>query len=139
MLCMNWVCEGTLDDHELVSENTIAMQVEEMMDKELDCELCIPCAVPWSMLWFSAPARLNQTMEGEGINIVKYHEVVNMAITETITLPLGDSHTPRTCMLRSLAAVSYRTPQRLGCEQGDDPLSMMVAQKILMNDVSWNH
>ena len=61
------------------------------------------------MLWFSAPSRLNQTFEGEGKNIVKYHEVGNMAITETITLPVGGLHTPRTCMLRSVAAVLYRS------------------------------
>ena len=65
----------------------------------------------WSMLWFSAPSRLNQTFDGGGIKIVKYHEVVNMAITETITLPFGGSHTPRTCILRSVVAVLYRSPK----------------------------
>ena len=64
------------------------------------------------MLWFSAPTRLNQTNEDEGIKNVTYHEVVDMAITETITLPFGDSRTPRTCMLRSMAAVLYRTPHK---------------------------
>ena len=65
MLCVNWVCEGAFDDHEWVSENTSDMQVEEVMGRELDYERCIPCVVQWSMLWFSAPTRLNQTMEDD--------------------------------------------------------------------------
>ena len=48
----------------------------------------------------------------EGLKNVKYHEVVNMAITETITLPFRGSHTPRTCMLRSVAAVWYSSPNK---------------------------
>ena len=63
MLCVNWVCEGAFDDHECVSENTNAMQIEELMGKGLDYELCIPCVVQCLMLRFSALTRLNQTME----------------------------------------------------------------------------
>ena len=92
MLSVNWVCEGAFDDHEWVSENTIAMQVEGVMGRDLDYGLCIPCVVQWSMLWFSAPTRLSQTMGDDEIKIAKYHEVVDMAITETITLPFGDTH-----------------------------------------------
>ena len=69
------------------------------------------------MLWFSAPTRLNQTLEDEEINIAKYHEVVDMAIAEATSIPSGGSHTP-TCMLTTLAAVL----QKLGCEQGDERL-----------------
>ena len=55
MLCVNWVCEGAFNDHDWVSENTIAMQVEEAMGRDSDYKLCMPCVVQWSMLWFSAP------------------------------------------------------------------------------------
>ena len=65
---MNWVCEGAFDDHEWVSESTIPMQEEEVMGRELDHEICVSCVVQWCMLWFSAPARMNQTSEDEEIN-----------------------------------------------------------------------
>ena len=55
MLCVNWVCAGTFDDHEWASESTFAEQEEDVIGRDLDCELCIPCEVQWSMLWFSAP------------------------------------------------------------------------------------
>ena len=48
MLCVNWVCAGTFDDHE--SDSTIAEQEEEVMGRDLDYEICIPCVVQWSML-----------------------------------------------------------------------------------------
>ena len=39
MLCMNWVCAGTFDDHEWVSESTTTQQEEEqVMGKELHYE-----------------------------------------------------------------------------------------------------
>ena len=62
MLCMNWVCAGASDDHEWVSESTIAEQEEEVRGRELDYEICFSCVVQWCMLWFSASARLNQTL-----------------------------------------------------------------------------
>ena len=107
---MNWLCAGVFDDHEWVSESTIAEQGEEEMGRELDYESCIPCVVRWSMLWFSAPTRLNQTLEGEEIKIAEYHEVENTAISEAISVLFGGSHTPRTCMLTTVAAVLHRTP-----------------------------
>ena len=43
-----------------------------MLEKEVlvdfDDELSIPCVVQWNMLWFSTPSRLNQTVDGGGIN-----------------------------------------------------------------------
>ena len=84
MLCVHWVCAGTLDDQEWVSDSIIAEQEEEVMSRVLDYEICIPRVVQWSMLWFCAPTRSNQTLEGEEMNIVK--------------------HTPRTCMLTTVAA-----------------------------------
>ena len=62
MLCMNWVCAGTFDDHEWVSENTIIQHVEEVMGRELDHEIGIPYVVHWCMFWFSAPTKLNRTL-----------------------------------------------------------------------------
>ena len=76
------------------------MQEEELL-VDLDYELDIPCVVRWFMLWFSAPSRLNQTFDGEGKHNVKYHEVVDVAITETISLPFGGSHTPQRCLFRN--------------------------------------
>ena len=67
VLCVNWVCAGAFDDHEGVSESTIAEQEEEVMGRELDYDICLPFVVQWSMLWFSAPTRLNQTLESEDI------------------------------------------------------------------------
>ena len=61
MLCMNWVSAGTFDDHEWVSEGTIAQHVEEVMGMELDHEIGIPCVVQWCMPWFSDAKRLNRT------------------------------------------------------------------------------
>ena len=42
MLCMNWVCAGTFDGYEWVSESTITQQ-EEVMGRELDYENCVQC------------------------------------------------------------------------------------------------
>ena len=63
MLCTNWVCAGTFVDHEWVSESTISQHVEEVLGMELDYEIGIPCVVQRSMLWFSAPSRLNGILQ----------------------------------------------------------------------------
>ena len=63
MLCMNWVCAGTVDDHEWVSESTITQHEEEVMGMESDHDISIPCVVQWCMSWFAAPTRLNRTLE----------------------------------------------------------------------------
>ena len=111
MLCMSCVRAGTFDDNEWVSESTVAEQEEEeVMGRELDYENCVPCVVQWCMLWFSAPTRLNQTWENRGVNIAKYHEAVNMAIAYAVSKPFGGAHTPRSCMLTTVAAVLYKTP-----------------------------
>ena len=52
MLCTNWVCAGTFEDHEWVTESTIALNAEEVMGMELDYKIGIPCVVQWCMLWF---------------------------------------------------------------------------------------
>ena len=146
---MTWVCGGTFDHHEWVSESTIDEQEEadEVMGRYLYYEICIPCVVPWSMLWFSAPTRLHHTLEGEEINIAKYHEVADMAIAGAISMPLGGSHTPRTCMLTTVAAVLRNTHRKWGMNEEMNGwrmegrlvllpfILMMMAMKILMNDV----
>ena len=115
MLCVSWVCAGTLDDHEWLSESTIAEQEVVVMSRELDFEICFPCMVQWSIMWFSAPTRINQTLEGEEIKIAKYHEVVNMAITEAISMSFGWQVDLCSCLV-----------------------SMVVTKKFLMNDAFWN-
>ena len=63
MMSMSWVCAGAFDDHVWVSESTIAQHVEEVVGMELDCKIGFQCVVLWGMLWFSAPTRLNRTLE----------------------------------------------------------------------------
>ena len=55
---------------------------------------------------------------GTELNIKKYHEVVNSAIMDAIVRPIGGEHTPRSCMLTSVARVLHRT-QEVGSKQGD--------------------
>ena len=117
----------------------------EVMGRDLDYEICIPCVVQWSMLWFSAPTRLNQTLEGEDINIVRYHEVVNMGDRRSDLYALRRfPHTAYVHVDNSDCSLAKNT-QVVACKQGNEGLglcfcllSMMVAQKILMNDVFWN-
>ena len=45
MLCTNWVCAGTFEDHEWVSESTITQPAEEVLGMELDYEIGFPCVV----------------------------------------------------------------------------------------------
>ena len=54
MLCTNWVCACTFEDHEWVTQHA-----EAVRSMELDYDIGISCVVQWSMLWFSAPTRLN--------------------------------------------------------------------------------
>ena len=55
-----------------------------------------------------ATPRLNQTLEMDR-KTQKYHEAVDKAIAEAISKPVGRTHTPRTCMLASVASVFYKT------------------------------
>ena len=71
-------------DHQRVSEGTMSQNVEEVIGMELDYKIGIPCVVQWCMVWLSAPTRLNRTLERRDQKIVKYHEVVNVAITARI-------------------------------------------------------
>ena len=50
MLCTNWVCAGTFEDHEWVSESAISLHMEEVKGMEMDHKIGIPCVVQWCML-----------------------------------------------------------------------------------------
>ena len=67
----NGVCEEAFEVHEWVSELTISMQKEEIL-VALNYRIDVPCVVQWGMLWFSAPSRLNQRLDGNG---TKMHEI----------------------------------------------------------------
>ena len=48
----------------------------------------------------------------DGANMAKYNEAVNMAFEITFTMTLEGVHTPRTCLLRSVGVVLYRSPDK---------------------------
>ena len=102
MLCVNSVCEGAFDHHEWVFENTIDMQVEDVLGMDLDYELCIPCVVQSSMLWFSAPTRFNlkqwkMMRKKKKRQVPRSSEHGDYGNDHTA---VGDPHTPRTCTER---------------------------------------
>ena len=72
----------------------------------------VPCVIQSRMLWFSSPSRLNQRFTDCGAKVAQYHEKVNMASEATFTMPFEGSHTPRTCLLRSVSVVLYRSPDK---------------------------
>ena len=84
-----------------------------MLSLLLDFKIIAPCVVQWSLLWFSVPTRLN-TILGQDLKIKKYHEVVSTAIMDAVARPFGGEHTPRSCMLTSVAKVVHRTHTRSG-------------------------
>ena len=119
MLCTNWVCAGTFVDHVWVSESTISQHVEEVLGMELDYEIGIPCVVQWSMLWISAPTRLNGVLGKQELKIKKCYEFVNMAIVDAISRPFGGKHAPRSCMLTSGANILHKNTQKVVSEHRD--------------------
>ena len=100
MESVNWVCEEAMEDHEWVSELAFSLQENEVF-MALNWRIDVPCMVQWRLLWFSPPTRLDQRFD-----------VFNMTNEATFTLPFGGSHTPRTCLLRSVGAVLYRSPDK---------------------------
>ena len=76
----------------------------------LDYGLDVPCVVQLSQLWFSAPTRIN--LGRHELKTKKYHEVVNRAIMDAVVRPFGGQHTPRSCMLTSVARVLHRTHKK---------------------------
>ena len=94
---VNWVCEESFEEHEWVSEHTISMQEEEILEG-LDFGIDVPCVVQWGMLWFSAPSRQNQRFEGNGAKCATKHEVTNLALAATFAAPLmGSTRQERAC------------------------------------------
>ena len=61
---------------------------------------------------------MNKTLEQDK-KIQKCHEIVDKAISEAILRPFGGQHTPRSCMLTSVAKVQHRTHRKVGSKQGD--------------------
>ena len=106
------VCEDALRDHELVTELSVILKEHEIL-AALNCDLDVPCVIQWGLLWFSSPSRLNQTFANNGTTSAKYHEAVNMAIEATFSMPFDGVHTPRTCLLRSVSVVLYRSPDKV--------------------------
>ena len=102
MLCTNCVCAGTFVDHGWVSSRTIIQQEEEILCMELNYKIDVPCVVQWSLLWFSAPTNLNRILVRD-LNIKKYLEVVNSAVTDATVRPFGREHTTEACMVTSVA------------------------------------
>ena len=87
---------------------------EAQISTELDYKIGIPCVVQWCMLWFSAPTKLNQTLERQDLKIEKYHKAVNMTITDAISRPFGGERTPRSCRWASVAKVLHKTHRKWG-------------------------
>ena len=113
MLCTNWVCAGIFVDHEWVSASTIIRHEEEILGMELNYKIDVPCVVQWSLLSYSALTKLNKIL-GHDLKIKKYHEVVNIAIVDAIVRSFGGEHTPRSCMLTSVARVLHSTHRKCG-------------------------
>ena len=63
-------------------------------------------------MWFSSPSRLNRKVENDSTKIARYHEAVNMEIEITFTAPFEGLHTPRTCLLRTIGVVLYKSPDK---------------------------
>ena len=68
--------------------------------------------VQWSLFLFLAPTNLNRILGHELKIKKKYHEVVNNATMDAIVRPFGGEHTPRSCMLTSVAWVLHRTHKK---------------------------
>ena len=111
MESVSWVCEDALRDHEWVTELNVILKENEIL-AALNYDLDVPCVILWRLLWFSSPSRRNQGFTNNGTKKAKYHEAVNMAIEATFTMPYEGLHTPRTCLLRSVSVVLYRSPDK---------------------------
>ena len=105
---VSWVCEDASRDHEWVPEISVILKESEML-AALTYDLDVPCVIQWRLLSFSSPSRLKQALTDNGTNVVRYHRAVNMAIDDTFTMPCEGLHTPRTCLLRSVSVVLYRS------------------------------
>ena len=63
---VNCVCHDVLDDHEWVSELSVAFRKRKVR-KLWNYDFDIPCIVQCGMLWFSSPTSLNKDMLNDGV------------------------------------------------------------------------
>ena len=103
----NWVCAGTFVGHECVSSRTSIQQKDEILSMVLDFKIDVQCVVHGASCGFSAPTNLNRIL-GQELKIKGDHEVVNSAFMNSIVRPFGGGHTPRSCMLTSVAKALHR-------------------------------
>ena len=83
---VSWVCDDACDDHVLVSEMTIARQKAKVLEAfQYDIE--IPCVVQWVILWFSAPASLNNDLLNDGEILEKIRETISRAFQSVPGVP----------------------------------------------------
>ena len=72
------MCDDLLDDHEWVSEFSLALQEKRALEAlKFDSE--VRCVVQWGMLWSSAPTSLNNDLLDDGEILKKYDETANWA------------------------------------------------------------
>ena len=117
MLHTNWVCAVTFEDHEWVSESTTSKHVEDMLGMELDYENVIPCVVQWSLLWFSAPTRLNEISE-QDLKIESTTKLSTRQLQKQMCDHL-EGNTPRVAHLETSGKGPAQNPQKVGSEQRD--------------------
>ena len=82
----------------------------------LDFNIDVLSVVQWSPLWFSAPTDLNRIL-GTELKIKEYHEVVNGVFHgrySSLRNNLQGKHTPKSCMLTSVARVLQHKPRERG-------------------------
>ena len=65
------------------------------------------------------------------LKIQKYHEAVNMANTDAISRPFGGEHTPRSCMLASVAKVPHKTHRKWGVNRKMEGWMMRGSLELL--------
>ena len=80
------------------------------------------------MLWFFSTYKVESNIGKQGIKVAKYHEAVTMAIAHAVSRPFGGEHTPRSCMLTTVAVFLYKTSRKWevnkelgGWEMGGSP------------------
>ena len=61
----------------------------------------------------------------------KYHEAVNMAITDASSRPFGGELTPRSCMLASVAKVLHKIHRKWGVNKEMEGWMMRGSPELL--------
>ena len=84
---VNLVRDDILEDHERVSEVSLALQ-ETTVFEALNEDTEAPCVVQWEMLWFSAPTRLVNDLRNDGVIFEKYSATINWAFQRAFLFSL---------------------------------------------------